>query len=710
MSDQKRYLREEKNARRRAARAVKKAARPSTTLGRSAAGSPYDLTDRVNSLLELGAKERDAENPAASRQAFQNAAEIARSLYRPDLLVRAALGMGKILGGDGPGIVDHQLIDLVEEALAAIGSDDSQDRAILLAHLAADLYWSRERERALLLGKEAVEMARRVGDAATLMAVLNLRQRMLWGPATLEQRLATASEIVSIAQQTRDWQTLLRSHEVRLGAMLEMGEIHEVDAEIAAIENLARSVGSSNGYVERYRAMRALMRGELDEAEQWLDRLLSIAQQRNDRQLLFIYTGQLGVLLGERGRASELSPLLSGTSSEIPQLPVVRMAIALLCARTNRIAQARVEFEYLAADDFALIPDDWNWLGTLALLAEVCVRIGDLERAPILYALIAPYAGHSATLGYGDVYYNSISHYLGILSTSLGELDRARKEFESSQRFNRRMGAGVALAYTQVAYAHMLLKGQGSHEHRDAIELLRVARETADSLGLKGLLTEVAKVAEDANVQASNESLPARRDRETASFCREGDVWAISWGEDVVRVRHTKGMQAIAHLLGRTARAIHITELAEILDSSGFDSSIARRDANPRIASIAAADAGPVLDGEAKQAYRTRLRDLRLELEEAEAMNDSGRSDRISTEIDFLEAELVRAVGLGGRDRRAASVGERIRVRVTNAIRSAITRVGENHPAIGNHLRVSIRTGTFCSYSPDPLAAPEWRL
>jgi hypothetical protein len=163
-------------------------------------------------------------------------------------------------------------------------------------------------------------------------------------------------------------------------------------------------------------------------------------------------------------------------------------------------------------------------------------------------------------------------------------------------------------------------------------------------------------------------------------------------------------------LLGHPARAIHIVELAEILDGSSFDSSSARRDASPRIASIATADAGPVLDGEAKQAYRTRLRDLRLELEEAEAMNDSGRSDRVSTEIDFLEAELVRAVGLGGRDRRAASIGERIRVRVTNAIRSAITRVGESHPAMGHHLRVSIRTGTFCSYSPDPSAAPEWRL
>jgi tetratricopeptide (TPR) repeat protein len=711
MADRQPDSSEEKRANGRASRARAKVVHlPLKASPTRIAGISDAFADQASSLLELGAREWDAQNPVESREAFLSAAEIARSLHRSDFLVRAALGMGKIiLAGEGPGIVDHRVIDLIEEALAAIGSGDSKDRAILLARLALDLYWSRTRERALELGREAVEMARRVGDTATLIAVLNLRHWMLWGPANLEQRLATATEMASIAQEARDWEALLRAHTARLGALLEMGEIHEVDAEIAAIENIARSVGPSSGYVERFRVMRALMRGELDDAERWLDRLLSIAQQRDDRQLLFTYTGQLGVLLGERERASELSPLLSGTSSEIPQLPVVRMAMALLYARTNRIAQAHVEFEYLAGDDFALIPDDWNWLGTLALLAEVCVRIGDLERAPVLHGLLAPYAGRSGTLGYGDVYYNSISHYLGLLSTALGELDRARREFESSLRFNRRMGAGVALAYTQVAYAHMLLKCDGSHEHRGANELLRVAREIGESLGLKGLLAEVAKAEEDAKIQSSNESVPVSRSKETASFCREGDVWAISWGRDVVRVRHLKGMLAIAHLLGNPARAIHIVELAEILDNS-FDSSSGRRDANPRITSIAAADAGPVLDGEAKQAYRTRLRDLRLELEEAEAMNDSGRSDRVSTEIDFLETELVRAVGLGGRDRRAASVGERIRVRVTNAIRSAITRVGENHPAIGHHLRVSIRTGTFCSYSPDPSAAPEWRL
>jgi hypothetical protein len=38
---------------------------------------------------------------------------------------------------------------------------------------------------------------------------------------------------------------------------------------------------------------------------------------------------------------------------------------------------------------------------------------------------------------------------------------------------------------------------------------------------------------------------------------------------------------------------------------------------------------------------------------------------------DFLVAELARAVGLGGRDRRAASHAERARLNATRAIRAA---------------------------------------
>ena len=122
------------------------------------------------------------------------------------------------------------------------------------------------------------------------------------------------------------------------------------------------------------------------------------------------------------------------------------------------------------------------------------------------------------------------------------------------------------------------------------------------------------------------------------------------------------------------------------------------------------ADAGPVIDHEAREDYRRRLTELREEFDEATAWNDPERAARATSEIDALTHELAAAVGLGGRERVASSPAERARLSVTRAIRSALARIGEQSPALGSHLDATIRTGTFCSYLPDPRAPIGWEL
>lgn len=53
---------------------------------------------------------------------------------------------------------------------------------------------------------------------------------------------------------------------------------------------------------------------------------------------------------------------------------------------------------------------------------------------------------------------------------------------------------------------------------------------------------------------------------------------------------------------------------------------------------------------------------------------------------------------------------ERARVNVTRAIGAALKRLAAHHPALGRHLAVTIRTGTFCSYTPDPRVPVRWTL
>jgi hypothetical protein len=106
---------------------------------------------------------------------------------------------------------------------------------------------------------------------------------------------------------------------------------------------------------------------------------------------------------------------------------------------------------------------------------------------------------------------------------------------------------------------------------------------------------------------------------------------------------------------------------------------------------------------------RCRLADLEEDLVEAEGFNDLGRAERLREEIEFLTRELSRAVGLGGKARRAGSRTERARVNVTKAIRVALARIGTAHPLLGAHLEATVRTGNACIYLPPP-GHPRWRV
>jgi hypothetical protein len=39
-----------------------------------------------------------------------------------------------------------------------------------------------------------------------------------------------------------------------------------------------------------------------------------------------------------------------------------------------------------------------------------------------------------------------------------------------------------------------------------------------------------------------------------------------------------------------------------------------------------------------------------------------------------------------------------------------LKKIGENHPVLGYHLTTSVKTGTVCSYTPDPTHRVSWIL
>jgi hypothetical protein len=119
-------------------------------------------------------------------------------------------------------------------------------------------------------------------------------------------------------------------------------------------------------------------------------------------------------------------------------------------------------------------------------------------------------------------------------------------------------------------------------------------------------------------------------------------------------------------------------------------------------------DAGEAIDAQARVTYKRRLAELQEELEEARGFNDLGRIEPLEAEIDFITQELARAISLGGRHRKVGSAAERARINVSRAIAAAVKRITDEHPALGEHLAATVHTGTFCSYTPDPLLTVDW--
>lgn len=113
-------------------------------------------------------------------------------------------------------------------------------------------------------------------------------------------------------------------------------------------------------------------------------------------------------------------------------------------------------------------------------------------------------------------------------------------------------------------------------------------------------------------------------------------------------------------------------------------------------------DAGEILDERAKVEYRRRILEVKADLEKAIRSGDEICVRESEEELNFLKSQLAEAEGLGKHIRRAASAAERARVSVQKAITSAIDKVERELLDLGSHLRNSVKTGSFCMYSPDP--------
>src|SRR5229473_2573695 len=177
-------------------------------------------------------------------------------------------------------------------------------------------------------------------------------------------------------------------------------------------------------------------------------------------------------------------------------------------------------------------------------------------------------------------------------------------------------------------------------------------------------------------------------------FRREGEYWTVGYVGNAFRLKDTRGLGYVAHLLRHPAVEFHVLDLfggiASRREEDESNRSVQRlprgaedlESAGIHITGLG--DAGEMLDDQAKAAYRRRLSELREELEGAKELGNVERAER-----------------LGGRNRRAASASERARQTITHSIKSVLERIAQSDAQLADILSRCIKTGTFCSYQPD---------
>ena len=109
------------------------------------------------------------------------------------------------------------------------------------------------------------------------------------------------------------------------------------------------------------------------------------------------------------------------------------------------------------------------WLCSAVLLGDVCAELGDRDRAPVLYELLAPWRDQVAFSGASV--YGSVAHYLGQLAATAGRYDAADADFAAAARRHEELGAVTFLARTRLAWARMLA-GRGAPEDGPRAEAL----------------------------------------------------------------------------------------------------------------------------------------------------------------------------------------------------------------------------------------------
>ena len=404
--------------------------------------SPDSQTRRCDLLIAQGEAERQAGDPAY-RRTLLAAAALAQELGEPDRLARAALANSRGYSSSAEG-VDRDRVAVLRAALDAREGTDSPTRAALLALLAVELVndpnWRLRDE----LTDEALAMARRVGHPGTLARVLTQCCVARWRAQTASEIQADLQDAEQLADRLKEPQLAGLATYLGAHAAMENGDVVEADRLVTRVTAIAEQLGQPfmSWYAAVARAKRAAIGGPPDDAERLAFVALEHGRDTSQPDIMLWFLGQLLVarfLQGSLDRGDPFLPDLFTAGSSLPvsadvipsrSMPLlVGAAASLLLCEVGRLDAARTYYDPLMSE-LDELPHDYTALAIPAFASIACGHLDDADGAARLHALLEPHAHRLVNTG--SSWFGAVSHHLGNLATTMGQIDTAEARFDAA--------------------------------------------------------------------------------------------------------------------------------------------------------------------------------------------------------------------------------------------------------------------------------------
>lgn len=437
---------------------------------------------RCRLLVGLGTAQRHI-GGADHRATLLQAINLARAIEDTELLVAAILAADR--GISGTSLTDNEWVIATEAALEAIGPDDSRPRARLLTVL-SQVIDARDWRRRQALSAEAVAVARRLGDDATLLAILPVAYQD-YGPEARERRLHETAEAVALADRLDDPIAGCTARLNRIDTCMQDADIDEVNQRLAELATLAESTALPLNLwqLQMTLSWRALLDGRCDDAEAAANEAFGIGVAGGHTEATLAFGLQLIEIRRHQGRLDEMVDLLKEAQTDDQAVAGLRQALASVYCELGRLDEARPLFAPDLATRFTEFPGDEMWLAIMILCATTAVALRDQDASRMLYEQLLPY--ERRVVAVYSIVCGAIARHLGCLATVTGRYPEAEAHLRVALEIHERIAAPYWIACTQLDLRDLLVESQAPEAEARARELGESAHSVARSRGYRGL-------------------------------------------------------------------------------------------------------------------------------------------------------------------------------------------------------------------------------